>query len=109
MTMTVAPRVRARLKRANQRRLARLIEEGIGLVEHQHGRLAVQRARQRNPLCLARATNPRPSARAGSHKPRQLQDHLVHASLACGCNDGFIDPLDLVRRSRTRKTARYSP
>ena len=83
--------------RRHQRRLALGIEERIGLVEHQHRRIAVKRPRQCDPLRLARR---KPRTHRPKHRVitlRQLQDEIVHPGEPRRRDRPPVDILALVR------------
>ncbi len=103
MTMTVAPRLRAAAIAADERGFAGLVEESVGLVEHQQPRLPVKRAGQRHPLRLA-------CGEARAHQPerrvitlRKLEDQLVHPGFGGRRDHRFVDLARFVGALRLRE------
>ena len=77
-----------RANRTRQRLVALGVEVGIRLVEHDQERIAVQRPRQRDPLRLAGRQRRALLADLGVVALAHLDDHLMHAGLFRGGDDG---------------------
>ena len=75
----MAPQLFAVNRAREQRGFAVRVQTGVRLVEHDHARPAVQRARQPDPLALAAGEMAAGVADLGVVALRQGQDHLVHA------------------------------
>ena len=76
-TIEVTPSRAQAAQRLRQRDLARAVEVGVRLVEHHQARVAVQRARQRHALALARRQARAVLADRRVVALRQREDHLV--------------------------------
>ena len=118
-----APRLGA-LDRGQQRGLAVLVEIGVGFVEHQQERIAVERARQRDALALAAGQRRPAFADPGVVAGRHPQDHVVGAGSARGLQhrlavrlrrhprdvlgDGAVEQVDLLRHEADVAAERMS-
>ena len=87
MTITMPPRAAHAGDRLGQRVFALGVEVGVGLVEHDQERIAVERPGERHALALAGRQRRAALADLGLVAVRQLQDHVVHAGGAGGGDD----------------------
>ena len=101
MTMAMPPRARTPRIASRQRLLAFGIEVGVRLVEHDQERLAIERARKRNPLPLPGRQRSAAFADIGLIALGQTQDEVVHAGRLGGRNDR-------VRHARPARSGRCS-
>ena len=91
MTMTVAPRASRTGNRCDQRRFAVLIEKGIGLVENNQSRFAIECPCKGNPLRLAGRQAKSHQAKLGIIAFGQVEDQFVDSGFLGGSDHRIVD------------------
>ena len=108
-------------ERAVEGGLAVAVEIGIGLVEHHHEGIAIERARQPDALALAGRELEPAFADPGVVALREFQDHVVHVGELCCLQhslvgaarleagdivgDGAVEQIDILRQIADRRAA----